>query len=56
MDSVCDNSAVFGAHEMTVPLLLEAGDQDGIVAWYQAIELYNIARRAKKNVVMLLKS
>ncbi len=26
---------------------------DGIIAWYQSIELYNIARRAKKNVVML---
>ncbi len=23
------------------------------MAWYQGIELYNIARRAKKNVVML---
>ena len=53
LQAYIDNSAVFGAHEMTVPLLLEAGDQDGIVAWYQSIELYNIARRAKKNVVML---
>ena len=24
-----DNSPVFGAHDMTVPLLLEAGDEDG---------------------------
>lgn len=48
-----DNSPVFGAHEMTVPLLLEAGDEDGTVAWYQSIELYNVARRAGKNVVML---
>jgi len=48
-----DNSAVFGAHEMTVPLLLEAGDDDGTVAWHQSIELYNIARRAKRNVVMV---
>ena len=53
LQAYIDNSAVFGAHEMTVPLLLEAGDQDGIVAWYQSIELYNIARRAKKNVVLL---
>ena len=37
----------------TVPLLIEVGDDDGTVAWYQGIELYNIARRAKKNVVML---
>ncbi|MGW8266851.1 MAG: prolyl oligopeptidase family serine peptidase [Longimicrobiales bacterium] len=48
-----DNSAVFNAHQMTVPLLLEAGDDDGTVAWYQSIELYNIARRAKRNVVMV---
>jgi dipeptidyl aminopeptidase/acylaminoacyl peptidase len=48
-----DNSPVFNAHNMTVPLLLEAGDSDGTVAWHQSIELYNIARRALKNVVML---
>jgi dipeptidyl aminopeptidase/acylaminoacyl peptidase len=48
-----DNSAVFGAHNMTVPLLLEAGDVDGIVGWHQSVELYNIARRAKRNVVMV---
>ena len=47
------NSPVFNVHRMTVPLLLEAGDVDGTVAWHQSIELYNIARRAGKNVVML---
>ena len=35
------------------PLLLEVGDSDGTVAWHQGIELYNVARRARKNVVML---
>lgn len=53
LQAYIDNSAVYGAHNMTVPLLLEAGDVDGIIAWYQSIMLYNIARRAKKNVVML---
>jgi len=53
LQAYIDNSAVYNVHNMTVPLLLEAGDQDGIIAWYQSIELYNIARRAKKNVVML---
>jgi len=48
-----DNSAVFNAHAMTVPLLLEAGDVDGIVGWHQSVELYNIARRAGRNVVMV---
>jgi dipeptidyl aminopeptidase/acylaminoacyl peptidase len=48
------NSPYFNTHNMTVPLLLEAGDQDGTVAWHQSIELYNVARRADKNVVMLV--
>jgi fermentation-respiration switch protein FrsA (DUF1100 family) len=48
-----DNSAVYNVHNMTTPLLLEHGDSDGIIAWYQSIMLYNIARRAGKNVVML---
>jgi dipeptidyl aminopeptidase/acylaminoacyl peptidase len=39
---------------MTTPLLLEAGDADGTVFFHQSVELYNIARRAKKNVVMLV--
>jgi dipeptidyl aminopeptidase/acylaminoacyl peptidase len=48
------NSAVFNVQNMTTPLLLEAGDNDGTVFWHQSVELYNIARRAKKNVVMLV--
>jgi dipeptidyl aminopeptidase/acylaminoacyl peptidase len=53
LQAYIDNSAVYNVHNMTTPLLLEAGDVDGIIAWYQSIELYNIARRAKKNVVLL---
>jgi dipeptidyl aminopeptidase/acylaminoacyl peptidase len=48
------NSAVFGIPTMTTPLLLMTGDNDGTVFWHQSVELYNIARRAKKNVVMLV--
>jgi dipeptidyl aminopeptidase/acylaminoacyl peptidase len=47
------NSAVFNVHNMKTPLLLEVGENDGTVHWHQGVELYNIARRAKKNVVML---
>jgi dipeptidyl aminopeptidase/acylaminoacyl peptidase len=47
------NSAVFNVHNMTTPLMLMTGDNDGTVHWHQAVELYNIARRAKKQVVML---
>ena len=53
LQAYIDNSAVYNAHDMSVPLLIEAGDEDGIIAWYQSIMLYNIARRAKQNVVML---
>ena len=48
------NSAVFGVQTMTTPLLIEVGDADGTVFYHQGIELYNIARRAKKNVVLLV--
>ena len=47
------NSAVFKAHTMTTPLLIEVGDADGVVDWRQGLELYNIARRAGKPVVLL---
>ena len=47
------NSAVFNVHNMKTPLMLMTGDNDGTVHWHQAVELYNIARRARKQVVML---
>lgn len=48
------NSAVFGVQNMKTPLMIEVGDSDGVVFWHQGVELYNIARRAKKNVVLLV--
>jgi len=48
------NSAIFGISTMSTPLLLECGDQDGTVFYHQSVELYNIARRARKEVVMLV--
>ncbi len=48
------NSAVFGVHTMKTPLMVAFGDNDGTVHWHQGVELYNIARRAKKDVVMLV--
>ena len=47
------NSAVFGVPGMTTPLLIEVGDSDGTVFFHQGVELYNIARRAKKDVVLI---
>ncbi|HEX5080947.1 MAG TPA: prolyl oligopeptidase family serine peptidase, partial [Blastocatellia bacterium] len=48
------NSALYNAHNMKTPLLLECGDNDGTVFWHQSVELYNVARRAGKDVVMLV--
>ena len=45
---------MFGVAGMTTPLLIEVGDADGTVFWHQGLELYNSARRAKKNVVLLV--
>jgi len=47
------NSAVFNVQNMTTPLLIEVGDSDGTVFFHQGVELYNIARRAGKNVVLI---
>jgi dienelactone hydrolase len=47
------NSAIYGAHTMDTNLLLMTGDNDGTVHWHQSVALYNIARRAGRNAVML---
>ncbi len=47
------NSAVFNIHNMKTPLMIMFGESDGTVFWHQGIEVYNIARRAKKDVVLL---
>ena len=48
------NSAVFNVHKMTTPLMVMFGESDGTVHFHQGVELYNIARRAGKQVVMLV--
>jgi dipeptidyl aminopeptidase/acylaminoacyl peptidase len=48
------NSAVYFANKLKAPLLLSVGDKDGASDWHQDIELYNSARRAGKNCVMLV--
>ncbi len=50
------NSAVFNVQNMKTPLMIEVGDSDGTVFWHQGVELYNLARRAKKDVVLLVYS
>jgi len=48
------NSAVFNVNNMTTPLLIEVGDADGTVFFHQGVELYNVARRSGKPVVLLV--
>lgn len=48
------NSAVFSANKLKAPLMLCVGDKDGASDWHQDIEFYNVARRAGKQVVMLV--
>jgi dipeptidyl aminopeptidase/acylaminoacyl peptidase len=47
------NSAVFRAHTMKTPLLVAFGDNDGTVHWHQGVEMYNVARRAGRRMVLL---
>ncbi len=48
------NSAVFSVNKMRTPLLLCVGDKDGASDWHQDLELYNLARRAGKQLVLLV--
>lgn len=50
------NSAVYNVQNMKTPLMIEFGDSDGTVFWHQGVEMYNLARRAKKDVVLLVYS
>lgn len=54
LDAYVRNSAVFNVQNMKTPLMIEVGDSDGTVFWHQGVELYNLARRAKKDVVLLV--
>jgi dipeptidyl aminopeptidase/acylaminoacyl peptidase len=48
-----ENSPVFFADRIETPLLIQVGDEDGAVPWYQGIELYMACRRLGKNCIML---
>lgn len=54
LDAYMRNSPLFQIERMNTPLLVAFGDKDGSVDWHQGIELYNAARRAGKDVVMLV--
>jgi len=54
LEAYMNNSALFNIESMNTPLLVAFGDEDGAVDWHQGIELYNAARRAGKDFVMLV--
>jgi len=47
-----EQSAVYHARDVTAPLLILHGIEDGSVEWLQAIEFYNALRFNGKNVIL----
>jgi dipeptidyl aminopeptidase/acylaminoacyl peptidase len=54
LDSYLANSPVHHIENLNTPMLIAFGDKDGAVDWHQGIVMYNAARRAGKDVVMLV--
>jgi dipeptidyl aminopeptidase/acylaminoacyl peptidase len=52
-DLFIENSPLFFADRIKTPLLIEHGDEDGAVPWYQGIELYLALRRLDKDCILL---
>ncbi len=52
-DRYIENSPVFFADRITTPLLIQFGDEDGAVPWYQGIEMYLAMRRLGKECYFL---
>jgi acetyl esterase/lipase len=48
------NSPAHFVHEMDTPLLMAFGDDDGVVEWWQGTLFYNFARRAGKEMVLVV--
>jgi dipeptidyl aminopeptidase/acylaminoacyl peptidase len=53
-ESYIRNSPVFHIENMNTPLLVAFGNKDGAVEFNQGVELYNAARRAGKDMVLLV--
>jgi dipeptidyl aminopeptidase/acylaminoacyl peptidase len=48
------NSPIHRVQDLETPLLMAFGDNDGTVDWDQGTEFYNFARRAGKQMVLLV--
>ncbi len=53
-DAYRRNSPLHGVHDLETPILLAHGDDDGVVEFFQSTVFYNYARRAGKQVVLLV--
>jgi dipeptidyl aminopeptidase/acylaminoacyl peptidase len=53
-DAHIRNSPIERVHEMNTPLLMAHGNKDGVVEFFQATVFYNFARRAGKQMVLLV--
>ena len=49
-----ESSPSYGIENLDTPVLLMHGDEDGVVDFRQGLEYYNYARRAGKEVVLLV--
>jgi len=54
VETYISNSPIFGMDTLETPLLVAFGDEDGAVDWHQGVEMYNAARLASKQFVMLV--
>ncbi len=54
MEAHFRNSPIHKVHEMETPLLMAFGNEDGVVDWDQGTEFYNFARRAGKQMVLIV--
>ena len=55
VETYARNSPIHGLDTMNTPLLIAFGDDDGAVDWDQGVEMYNAARWAgKEDLVMLV--
>lgn len=54
LDGHLESSPAHFITDLDTPLLLMHGDADGVVDFYQGLEFYNYARRAGKEVVLLV--
>jgi dipeptidyl aminopeptidase/acylaminoacyl peptidase len=52
-DLYIGNSPLFSADKIKTPLLIEFGDNDGVVPWTQGIELYLALRRLNRVCILL---